>query len=68
MNEMTAHAPKTQWVWNLEEADIDDPTGEIRRLGKQVNDVIAISSILNIDKGFMASFKSRALHVSHSIS
>ena len=46
VNEMTAHAPKTQWVWNLEEADIDDPTGEIRRLGKQVNDVIAISLLV----------------------
>ncbi|CAB4025948.1 Hypothetical predicted protein [Paramuricea clavata] len=33
--EMTAHSPNVHWVWNVEAVDIDDPTGEIRRLKKQ---------------------------------
>ena len=33
---MTANAKNTQWVWNVDAVDIDDATGEIRRLEKQV--------------------------------
>lgn len=33
---MIKHAQETQWFWNIDEADIDDPTGEIRRLSSQV--------------------------------
>jgi hypothetical protein len=35
-DEMTANAKNTQWVWNVDAVDIDDATGEIRRLEKQV--------------------------------
>ena len=33
---MTKHAKNTHWVWSMEDIDIDDPTGEIRRLTKKV--------------------------------
>ena len=35
-DKMIKHAQHVKWFWNIDEANIDDPTGEIRRLSKEV--------------------------------
>ncbi|XP_028408781.1 protein canopy homolog 4-like [Dendronephthya gigantea] len=59
-DEMTAHAPNVQWVWNVDAADIDDPTGEIKRLEKQCYNML-VKYQDDIRRWFYASQESNPL-------
>lgn len=51
IDELTKDSRIQKWVFATPEVEIDDPTGEIRRLKKQVLKTLDFNSTLVEDKG-----------------